>query len=164
MLPLTDIEIRNALQPGDLGTLVPLHGKLYSQEYNYGLAFEAYVAQGLAKFYAAYDATKDGIWICEHAEKIVGSLVLAHTETGAAQLRYFLIHPQYRGIGLGKHLMHLYLQRLQQLSYTTSFLWTTNDLHGAAHLYRQHGFVLTEEKPSTAFGKPLLEQRYDLYL
>jgi hypothetical protein len=26
----------------------------------------------------------------------------------------------------------------------------------------RHGFQLTVEKESTAFGKPLLEQRYDL--
>ncbi len=35
-------------------------------------------------------------------------------------------------------------------------------LPAAAALYRRYGFRLTEEKPSTAFGRPLREQRYDL--
>ena len=32
----------------------------------------------------------------------------------------------------------------------------------AAALYTRYGFVLTEEKESTAFGKKLKEQRYEL--
>jgi hypothetical protein len=32
----------------------------------------------------------------------------------------------------------------------------------AAHLYTRFGFRLTETKPSAAFGKKLLEQRYEL--
>jgi peptidyl-dipeptidase Dcp len=37
-------------------------------------------------------------------------------------------------------------------------------LSTAAFLYKRLGFKLTEEKESTAFGKPLKEQRYDLIL
>jgi len=35
---------------------------------------------------------------------------------------------------------------------------------GAAKLYKRYGYKLTEEKPSTAFGISLVEQRYDLIL
>jgi len=37
-------------------------------------------------------------------------------------------------------------------------------LDTAAFLYKRLGFKLTEEKESTAFGKSLREQRYDLIL
>jgi hypothetical protein len=37
--------------------------------------------------------------------------------------------------------------------YTSSYLWTTHELNTAASLYTRHGFVLTEEKESDAFGK-----------
>jgi hypothetical protein len=50
----------------------------------------------------------------------------------------------------------------KQCGYQTSYLWTTNELPAAATLYTRAGFRLTEEKESTAFGKPLKEQRYDL--
>ena len=46
--------------------------------------------------------------------------------------------------------------------YTSSYLWTTHEQTAAASLYQQYGFTLTEEKNSSAFGKPLREQRYDL--
>jgi peptidyl-dipeptidase Dcp len=82
----------------------------------------------------------------------------------AAQLRYFLIQPEYRGIGLGSKLMSLYMDFLQECDYQESYLWTTHELSTAAFLYKRVGFRLTEEKESTAFGKPLREQRYDLIL
>jgi peptidyl-dipeptidase Dcp len=82
----------------------------------------------------------------------------------AAQLRYFLIEPEYRGMGLGAKLLNLYMNFLNECGYKQSYLWTTHELHAAAHLYQRLGFQLTEEKESTAFGKPLREQRYDLIL
>lgn len=45
--------------------------------------------------------------------------------------------------------------------YKASYLWTTHELAAASSLYRRHGFVLTEERGSIAFGKPLREQRYE---
>ena len=82
----------------------------------------------------------------------------------AAQLRYFLIEPEYRGIGLGSKLLNLYMDFLRVCGYKASYLWTTHELTTAAVLYKKLGFQLTEEKESTAFGKPLIEQRYDLIL
>jgi peptidyl-dipeptidase Dcp len=81
-----------------------------------------------------------------------------------AQLRYFIIHPEYRGIGLGKELMKLYMEFLKACGYSKSYLWTTHELYTAAHLYKKHGFVLEEEKESLAFGKPLKETKYTLTL
>ncbi|HEU4934001.1 MAG TPA: GNAT family N-acetyltransferase [Pyrinomonadaceae bacterium] len=93
-----------------------------------------------------------------------GFLLLMHREANAAQLRYFLLAPEYRGIGLGKRLMDLYMEFLHACGYKSSYLWTTNEQEAAASLYRRYGFVLTEEKESTAFGKALKEQRYYLRL
>ena len=72
---------------------------------------------------------------------------------------YFL---RYRGIGLGSKLMTLFLEFMKTHGFRAAYLWTTHELTAAAHLYTHAGFVLTEEKPSTAFGKPLFERRYDL--
>ena len=161
---IKDVRIRNELLPGDLGYITYLHGKLYGTEYGYGIPFEAYVAKGLHEFYSNYDPAKDRVWICEHNQKIIGFLLLMHRENGTAQLRYFLIEPYYRGIGLGKKLMDLYMEFLHDRQYRSSYLWTTHELAAAAAIYKRHGFKLTEEKESTAFGKRLREQRYDLLL
>jgi ribosomal protein S18 acetylase RimI-like enzyme len=162
-LTLSDIAIRTDLQSGDIGYLTYLHGTLYQQEYQYGLTFEAYVAAGLHEFVMNYDPTRSRIWVCEHEDKMVGFLALMDRGT-AAQLRYFLIAPAYRGLGLGRKLMDQYMAFLRQGGYTSSYLWTTEEQLTAIRLYQSYGFRLTEEKPSTAFGKPLVEQRYDLVL
>jgi len=159
-----DIAIRTELKEGDIGYVTWLHGILYKKEYNYSISFESYVAAGLHEFYQNYDPLKDRAWVCEHHETIIGFLLLVHRENNTAQLRYFILKPEYRGIGLGKKLMNLYMEFLKSSGYRSSFLWTTNELPAAAHLYKQHGFKLTEEKESIAFGKPLNEQRYDLIL
>ena len=162
MINLSDISIRNNIRPGDFGYVIYRHGVLYSKEYNYGVSFETYVAAGLYEFYKNYDSQKDRVWICKHENKIIGFLLLMHRENNAAQLRYFYLEPEYRGIGLGKKLMQLYIDFLKEKNYTASYLWTTKELYAAASLYKKFGFTLTEEVDSTAFGKPLKEQRYDL--
>ena len=91
-------------------------------------------------------------------------VALVWNKSCCAQLRYFLIQAEYRGIGLGSKLMNLYMDFLRECGYKESYLWTTHELSTAAFLYKRHGFALTEEKESTAFGKLLKEQRYDLFL
>ena len=159
---LNDIIIRTVLRPGDIGYITYLHGRLYKEEYGFGLGFEAYVAVGLAEFSRQYDPGRDRVWICEHRGKIIGFLLLMHRDQSVAQLRYLILEPEYRGIGLGKKLMELYMEYLKQAGYRSTYLWTTNEQETAISMYKRHGFLLAEEKPSDAFGKPLVEQKYEL--
>lgn len=158
----SDITIRTELRPGDIGYIVHMHGRLYGEENGFGIPFETYVAKGLCEFYAQYDPVKDRVWICEHRGRIVGFLLLMHREEDAAQLRYFILEPEYRGMGLGRRLMDLYMEHLRKTGYRSSYLWTTHEQQTAAALYKRYGFVLTEEKASGAFGKPLYEVKYEL--
>ena len=161
---LTDINIRNQLQPGDLGYVIYLHGILYKTEYNYGIEFESYVAKGLLEFIENYNPARDHVWICEHADQLIGFLLAMHRGDNSAQLRFFVLKPGYRGIGLGRKLMNEFLNFLQIKNYNHAFLWTTHEQEAAAHLYKNAGFNITQEMNSITFGKPLIEQRYDLHL
>ena len=161
MISLSDIQIRTELQPGDMGYVIHLHGKLYQQEYQYPIQFEKYVAEGLLEFYNNYNSTNNRVWVCEYKDTMVGFMLLMNRGS-VAQLRYFLLVPAVRGIGLGKKLMEYYMSFLKEAGYNSSYLLTTNELTAAAHLYKRHGFKLTEQKESTTFGKQAVEQRYDL--
>ncbi len=153
---LEDITIRTDLRPGDIGFVTYLHGDLYKKEYNYGIAFEYYVSIGLNEFYQHYDPSTNRVWMGEHRGNRIG-FVLLMNRGEAAQLRYFIIHPDYRGIGLGNKFMQLYMEFLKECK-------TTHELDAAAHLYTKHGFVLTEAKESDAFGKKVMQNRYELVL
>jgi ribosomal protein S18 acetylase RimI-like enzyme len=161
---LDDISIRTELRPGDIGYIAHLHGKLYKDEYDYGIEFESYVAEGLSEFFKSYDPKTNRVWICEHNDEIIGFMLLMN-RGAAAQLRYFLISPEYRGIGLGQRLMELYMEYMLNCGYASSYLWTTSDLTAAAGLYKKFGFQLTEEKPTDSFGKKaVLMQKYELHI
>lgn len=158
-----DVTIRTELRSGDIGAITRMHGLLYEREYGYNFHFESYVAAGLHEFAEQYNPARDSLWICEHDGAIIGSMVLMDRGS-AAQLRYFLLEPPYRGLGLGKKLMELFMVFARQTGYTSSYLWTTHELTAAATLYRRHGFTLTEEKTQSVWGKSLSEQRYDARL
>ncbi len=57
--------------------------------------------------------------------------------------------------------MSLFIDFFHQCKYDSAYLWTTHEQEGAVHLYKKNGFELTEEFPSTNYGKLLKEQRYD---
>jgi len=81
-----------------------------------------------------------------------------------AHLRYFLLNPDFRGIGLGKKLMDMFVNFAVECGYRSVYLWTTNEQEKASVIYKKYGFTLTEEKKSDTFGKSLMEQKYVLIL
>ncbi|HWB90436.1 MAG TPA: helix-turn-helix domain-containing GNAT family N-acetyltransferase, partial [Puia sp.] len=157
------IAIRTTLKPGDLGYIAYMHGRVYNREHQYGLGFESYVLQGLGEFGHHYDPRKDRVWICEYGQEMVGFLVGVHRKD-AVQLRYFILLPEYRGLGLGKRLMKEFMAYVHDSGHRRAYLWTTNEQQAAIALYTQYGFVLREEKESRAFDKPLIELKYELTL
>lgn len=155
-----EITIRTDIRPGDIGMITYLHGISYKDEYNHGISFESIVAAGLSEFYGSYDRENERIWVVEDGTKIIGCLLLKNRGE-KAQLRYFFLKSEYRGLGLGNKLMQMFMDFAKDRNYKNVYLWTTNELDTAHHLYKKIGFKLTEEKPSEEFGKLLIEQRYD---
>ena len=162
-ITLADISIRTNLLPGDLGYVARLHGQIYYDECGYGPSFEGYVLETLGEFSRNYDPAKDRVWFCGHQGKIIGFLFGVH-RGDRAQLRYFILLPEYRGIGLAKKLMDSFMVWMKEQCLTKAYLWTSNEQQTAISLYKKYGFRLTEEKPSMAFDKKLTEQMYELEL
>jgi len=161
---LDRVKVRHDLRPGDIGSVVSLHGILYAREYNYDHTFEAYVAAGIAEFALSFDPQKDRLWIAEAEREIIGSIAIVKRAESEAQLRWFLIHPNWRGLGLGRILLRKALQFCEQGGYKTVFLWTVSYLGAATHLYKSAGFEKTEEKTSKLWGHAVTEERYVLHL
>jgi GNAT superfamily N-acetyltransferase len=157
------VQIRNTFRPGDVGAITYLHGTLYAQESGWDHTFEAYVAGPLAEF-AKNQTDRERIWIVEHDDIVCGSIAIVDAGGGSAQLRWFLLHPQRRGVGLGKELVRNAIAFCRERGYRSVFLWTVSSLPAAAHLYRAAGFTLTEERTRELWGAVVTEQRYDLAL
>jgi len=159
---LSDITIRNNFQYGDLGKVLFLHGLLYHQEYGFNHEFEAYVAEGLGEFSQLYRKSKSSLWIAEIADSIIGSIAILERASKEAQLRWFLIHPEYRSIGLGKILFGKALTFCRNAGYSTIFLWTLDNLIAARAIYERNGFKLKKQKKHQLWGKNLIEEYYIL--
>ena len=152
------------MRPGDLDSLVRLHGILYAKEYGFDETFETYVADGLAEFARSPRQDKSRIWLAEAGERIVGSIAIVAGTGPEAQLRWFLIDQDHRELGLGRELMENALMFCREQSFETVFLWTTSELSAARRLYMRFGFRKTEEKTHAIWGKDVTEERYDLHL
>ena len=161
---MTDVTVRSELRPGDFGAIVQLHGVHYAREYGLDTTFEPYVARPLADFVlAGPDAGR--LWLAEQDGHIAGSLAIVRTpKSGEAQLRWFLIVPRCRGIGLGRRLMDDAMSYSKRESMNRVFLWSFDELHAALHLYRAYGFTETEHITSHLWGRPRTEIRMDLVL
>ncbi len=161
--PINNGCIRNDLRPGDLGSLIRLHGTLYAAECGWDNTFEAYVAGPLAEF-ALAQGPRDRIWIVEHRGRVTGSIAIVELGKKVAQLRWFLLHPHLRGRGLGKLLLNKAVSFSRESAYARIELWTARNLTAAAHLYQSAGFQLSREMTRRLWGQFVTEQRYDLRL
>ena len=160
---LPDFTVRHHLKPGDVGSLIYLHGVLYAQEYGWDHTFEAYVAGPLAEFARSHN-DRERIWIVEKGGKVNGSIAIVEASKEQAQLRWLLLHPRLRGRGVGKALVKEAISFSRDNGYRSIFLWTASALARAAGLYQSAGFQLSEEKTHELWGAILTEQRYDLNL
>lgn len=157
-------KLRHQIRPGDIGYLIHLHGILYSKECGYNQTFEAYVAEGLAEFVQLFNSGEDRIWLAEADDRIIGSIAVVGVSKTIARLRWFLVDPDYRRMGIGKRLLTDALAFCRKCKYRTVFLWTTSELKEASHLYVRYGFVKTEEKTHEIWGKGVTEEKYVLHL
>jgi ribosomal protein S18 acetylase RimI-like enzyme len=157
------ITVRTALRPGDLGYIIHLHGVIYARERGFDPTFEAYVAAPLAEFVRAANL-RERIWIAEQDGRIVGCVAVVATSPRTAQLRWFLVDPGARGVGLGRRLLGEAVAFCKESGYAEVILWTESALTAAAHLYQAAGFRKTEERPGRVWGVDLVEEKYELRL
>ena len=155
------MNIRTTLQPGDLSFLLSAHAAHYLKEHGYTVPFEYYVGKAINEFYENYNPARSRIWIVEENGFRLGSLVLQDRGT-SAQLRLFLLLTDARGHGMGKDLLRRFIVFCNEKNFQSAYFWTTDEQVAAAHLYRSFGFQIAEERTSRTFGRPILEQRYEL--
>ena len=158
------ITIRTDLRPGDIGQIIYWHGVLYGREHGLDYTLEAYVAESLAEFVLNHGEDRQRLWIASRNSTVVGSVGVVPREGGAAQLRWFWVHPECRRQGLGHRLLELALGFARKQGFSRLHLWTFSELEDASRLYREAGFVRTKERTQRIWGRRLTEERYDLVL
>jgi N-acetylglutamate synthase-like GNAT family acetyltransferase len=159
------VEIRRELRPGDLGEIVAFHGRIYGPEYGVDARFEAMVASSVAEAgQRGWPGRRERVWIVERDGEFAGCLAL--TDEGATGVvRWFVLDPSVRGLGLGRRLLDELISEARDLGFERLRLETFSDLRVAAHMYRSRGFEVVEEDTRPRWGRDSITyQHYELEL
>ncbi len=162
-IKLEDIIIRNEIHSGDIGYIIHMHGWMYLEECGYSREFEGYVIESFVKFASKYNPNKERLWCAEHNGNIIGCIAIVDGGT-QARLRWFLIDPHYRKIGLGKKLFQEALSFAREKDYKSIYLSTTLDQETAIRMYTKAGFVKISEKENHSWRDNITELEYELKL
>ncbi|HMN88750.1 MAG TPA: GNAT family N-acetyltransferase [Saprospiraceae bacterium] len=149
--------IRTELQPGDVGAIIWLHGLLYGQERGFDYTFDAFVAEPLAQFIQSI-TPRECLWIVEHQSTVMGSIAIVKRTDTEAQLRWFLLHPDVRGFGIGRQLMQIAMDFCKLMGYEGIRLWTISEQQTAIRLYQSFGFQKVSSETRHAWGRIVQEE------
>lgn len=159
-----DIRIR-PYQKDDIKYVIDRQLSLYEAERHFTTdIWKGYLTKGVIALVEKFDAKKDCMFILECNGSPSGCVAITHTKDDMAQLRYFFLEPELRGLGVGTALLNKALEFCRQKKYPHVFLWTVSAQESARILYKKAGFELTETSENEDWGIPVVEERWDLAL
>lgn len=152
-------------QKQDIAYVIDRQLSLYESERQFTTEiWKNYLTQGVISLVERFQPDKDCMFILECDGNPSGCIAITHTENNMAQLRYFFLEPELRGLGAGTKLLNAALEFCRQKNYAHVFLWTVSAQESARILYRNAGFVITETSENENWGTPVLEEKWDLDL
>ena len=151
-------------RPGDEDYVIRRHRALYKEEYNLSESFCEYVNKNVRLLAERLDPEKECILIPEIQGKPMGSIAIAKFDDETAQLRYFLLEPEARGLGLGNRLADEALAFCRRAGYKRVFLITIDLLTSARAIYKSKGFQLVDSQPNTEWRDFVMEERWEMEL
>jgi ribosomal protein S18 acetylase RimI-like enzyme len=163
---MSEATIRSELRPGDLEAIVAHHRRVYGAEYGVDSRFGDFVAAAVARAAErGFPTERETIRIVELDGEHVGSIGLTDEGNDEAAIRWVVFSPAVRGRGLGRRLLREMLSFAEEHGYRLVWLETFSELEAAAHLYRDHGFVVTGADTAPRWGRDAITmQRYELEL
>jgi ribosomal protein S18 acetylase RimI-like enzyme len=163
---MSEPTIRDELRPGDMEAIVDHHRRVYGEEYGVDSRFGDFVAAAVARAAErGFPGARETIRIVELDGEHAGSIGLTDEGDGEAAIRWVVLSPEVRGLGLGRRLLGEMLVFAQDHGYRRVWLETFSELETAAHLYREAGFVVTSADTAPRWGRESITmQRYELEL
>lgn len=149
----------------DISYVIDRQLSLYESERQFTTEiWKQYLTQGVISLIENFNPDKDCMLILECDGNASGCIAITHTEESVAQLRYFFLEPELRGLGAGKNLLDTALNFCREKKYSHVFLWTVSAQESARKLYKNAGFNITETSKNESWGSLVLEEKWDLDL
>lgn len=152
-------------QEQDISYVIDRQLSLYEAERQFTTEiWKNYLTQGVISLVEKFEPEKDCMFILECNGNPSGCIAITHTEDEIAQLRYFFLEPELRGLGAGTTLLNAALDFCREKKYSHVFLWTVSAQESARLLYKKAGFHITETSKNENWGTPVLEEKWELSL
>lgn len=149
----------------DISYVIDRQLSLYESERQFTTEiWKKYLTQGVISLIENFNPDKDCMLILECDGNASGCIAITHTEESVAQLRYFFLEPELRGLGAGRNLLDTALNFCREKKYSHVFLWTVSAQESARKLYKNAGFNITETSKNESWGSLVLEEKWDLDL
>ncbi len=157
------INIRSDWREGDVERIVDLHRRGYAQEgTHYGADFLDHVRHTVEE---ADIPGRPGscVWFAELDGETVGCAAVVDRD-GEGQLRWVVLTPETRGLGLGGKLLDAAMTHAGAQGWKSIYLETTDGLEASMALYRKLGFEMeiAEDRPLWHGGGRFLQMRRKL--
>ena len=152
------------IEPGDVGWLVDQHSQLYARDEGFDETFGPLVADILDDFMRRRDAPRERGFIAVRGTQRLGSVFCVHADDRTAKLRLFLLLPEARGRGLGRHMLEACMAHARAQGYVRMVLWTHASHRAACALYEKAGWRCVSSKPVVSFGVALEELGWEVDL
>lgn len=154
--------IIRSYQSDDLDWVIDRHIELYRKEHGFDDTFRAYVADPVRRFGESMNPEKENLWVAESQGRRVGMIAIVRVSETEAQLRWFLLEPEMRGLGIGNTLINTAVDFCKMKGCRHVFLWTVSGMIAARRLYQSYGFKVTESAEHLLWGRLQIEERWDL--
>jgi putative acetyltransferase len=109
----------------------------------------AYADPYLDSLFEVYDVPKAIYFVVENNGKIIGGAgikQLDNSEENICELQKMYFLPEARGLGLGKKLMDLCLEKATEFGFESCYIETMTYMEAALKLYRKSGFGYLEQQ------------------
>ena len=140
-----DIIIRDQRRPGDDALIVDLHRRGYvAEDERFRETFCTFVGETVAEA-ELDDPARGRVWFAERGEETLGcSAIVDRGDRG--QLRWVVLVPEARGLGLGRSLVDRALLHARSCRYSQIYLETTDGLDASMSIYEKLGFVTVQDE------------------
>ena len=150
-------------KPGGISALCAIQSEFYARAWGFNHLYESVVASSVGEFLTRFDINKDFVELVHHKGRVAGGIAIDHRDGIVAQLRWFILSDELRGLGAGRQLINHAMDFVNKHNFEQVYLTTFDGLDGARYLYEKQGFCLTEEKIASTWGKEVREQRFDWF-
>ena len=160
----TEFQLRRELRPGDAEAIVEIHERIYRPEYGMDARFVDGVRSTVESAVERGWPDGGGAWLVDGPDGLSGCLGLTGEGDGLGRIRWVVLAPEARGLGLGRRMITEAVEEARRLGFERLELDTFGALKAAAAIYLSLGFRRVSEEQTEMWGPAIAYQHYELDL